>query len=167
MEEQAKYETGHENMEMKNDDKVIELFIEKAGIKQAELKQFARHVVGHFLEDHLQMSLFEKGAKVAEKARKVLQEEEVDETLIDAIATGALLARTNMAKEAYPNSHVIEFPMFLKQHGYDEGVNPGILNGINRVVRSSLGPKTPIADFVPKPGQPEYLVSLLYRLEDL
>ena len=82
-------------------------------------------------------------------------------------ATAALLARTNKKNEAYPNSHVIEFPMFLKKHGLEEGVNPGILNGMYRIVRSSLKAKTPIAEFVPKQGSPEYLVALLYRLEEM
>lgn len=165
MEEQATYRTNEVKMEM--DEKVIEMFIDKAGIKQAELKQFARHVMGHFLEDTDQMSLYDQGARVAEKTRKILIEEGLDEAMTDAIATAALLARTNKKNEAYPNSHVIEFPMFLKKHGLDEGVNPGILNGVCRIVRSSLKMKTPIAEFVPKPGGPEYLVALLYRLEEM
>lgn len=166
MEEQATYETGND-MKMKMDETVIEMFIDKAGIKQAELKQFIRHVMAHFLDDVEQMTLYNQGARVAEKTRKILLEEGIDEEMTDAIATAALLARTNKKNEAYPNSHVIEFPMFLKKHGLEEGVNPGILNGMYRIVRSSLKAKTPIAEFVPKQGSPEYLVALLYRLEDM
>lgn len=168
MEEQATYETKQEdNVKQEFNNAAIEAFIKLSGIKQAELKEFCRNVMWHFKEDVAQMAHFNKGAEIAKKTRAVLEEEGMDDMLIDAIATGAMLARTNVVGEVYPNSHVIEFPMFLKKHGYDEGVSEMLLNGVVRIVRSSLGPKTPISDFIPKPGQPEYLVSLLYRLEAL
>ncbi|MBA4293753.1 hypothetical protein C0431_12395 [bacterium] len=165
MEEQAKYEV--ESNDVKQEHDISEMILKKSGVQQAELKELIRKVVDHFGENPTELSHLVKGSDIARKARAVLTEENIEENLIDIITTGAVLARTNITGEAYPNSHVIEFPLFLTKHGLDEGVNPRFLSGVTRIVRGTLGTKSPISEFAPKPGQPEYLVSLLYRLEEL
>ena len=160
MEDQAMYD-----VQKKNDEYVLEVLIEKAGIRQAEIKQFARNVMGHFLDNDAQLNQFEKGARVAEKVRIVLEADGIDPALVDAIVAGTLLARTNRYGEAYPNSHVLEFPLFVKKHGLDEGINEMFLGAITRVVRGSLGPKSPLAEYRPKPGSPEYLTAALFLVE--
>ncbi|MGF0347753.1 hypothetical protein ACQR3P_29355 [Rhodococcus sp. IEGM1300] len=148
-------------------EKEIEGMMDVLDIKELELKNFIRNVMNEFGGDDKQMAHYREGLTVARKAKAVLEQEKMESVIVQVICTGALLARTYVTKETYRNSHVIEFDFIVRERGLDEGLSQMYYQGINRTVRGSMGPDTPIADFEPKPGQPEYLVSLLYRLEGI
>lgn len=166
MEEQENYVVSAKTKEEMVQEE-IETMIQELDIKEMELANFIRNVIAEFGDDPLQLMHYREGFKVAKKAKAVLAQEEVEPRIVQVICTGALLARTYIEQETYPKSHVIEFDFLVRERGLDEGLSPMFYQGINRTVRASLGHETPISDFEPKPGSPEYLVALLYRLEKI
>lgn len=157
------------NVEMKEESFAgrIEEMMDALGVKEMELKNFIRNVTENVAEGSEQAAYYEEGYNVAMKAKKVLEQEALDEKMIEVIVVGALLARTGVVDERYPGSHVTDFHFEAQANGWDEGMNPMFYAAINRMIRGSMGHETAIKEFEPKPGQPEYLVALLFRLEKI
>lgn len=139
----------------------LELFSE------LEVKRLVQQVVENAL-DNVQREYIEKtyleSYEVAKRLKKVLSRQGGTGMVLDMIVAGALLAPSFKELEKFTNYHPIEFEAYIREQELTEGVPDQIIESVCRVVRGYLGPDTPLKEFMPKPGSPEYLVATAYEL---
>lgn len=139
----------------------LELFSE------LEVKRLVQHVVENALESVPRQSIevaYLESYEVAKRLKKVLSRQGGTGMVLDMIVAGALLAPSFKELEKFNNYHPIEFEAYIREQELTEGVPDQIVESVCRVVRGYLGPDTPLKEFMPKPGSPEYLVATAYEL---
>lgn len=132
-------------------------------VSELEVKTLVHNIV-KFVEARTSESVYEWSYYVAGRVSKAIKRQGAPGMIGDMIVAGALLAPSFKFMETHKNFHTIEFGPIVRENNLNEGVPEQVFEAVERIVRSYLGADTPIKEFIPKPGSPEYLVATAYEL---
>lgn len=139
--------------------------------KELEVQKIVKAVTTHAFEvnksdsDKANLENYYKDAqRVVKRLHRMLVKQGAEGVMYEMVLAGALLAKSFKNLESMKDFHTLEFGPYIKEQGLVEDLPEHIVEGVSNIVRSYLGPMSVFKEFCPKPGSPEYLVSIAYEL---